>query len=852
VEGEAKITMKTEKLAVKKCLILSDGPVPAPEHTKVEGGGLRCWGLAKGILANEKNIEVTVAYNESYKKDEFTSSFEGVSITTWSDSKLVGLLKDFDSIIVSYCMGNLSVAVAEAVSPAQQLVLDCYVPIYVEMSARKSVNIEEEYEAFNFELDRWASVLRRGDVFLCANDAQKSFYEGVLGAVGRINPVTYGEDLIHVVPYGIYREEATAKSKPIQKLLKNKKALKVLWFGGIYPWFDLTNLIEAVGNVAKDTPCELTIVGAKNPFNTHPDFIAKYESLIDFIETNNYGDVVHVVDWINFNDRADWYLDSDIVVVVNQEGPENKLAWRTRLVDFVWADLPILTNGGDPLGEMLIANNAAARLKGLDAKDIELSIKELANSPDEVANYKKSIKKIRGGLYWDVSTKSLANAIESHSKPKDSSLRSDMVLVSQISGGRLLRLKTKARKIPNYYRKHGLQATMLTINTKLSEKFKSASGADLKRDPKIIVVSHQLDLSGAPYVLLDIVKEMVKDKELKDRIDFRTFTPIAKQNIAALNAMGVKPKVYLDKNIGFSYVPGDVVVLNTFAQSSVLIDSVLGALEKGTIKHVYWYAHEAAPDLFINSFEARRIQRLLIKQKLTIYATAQDCMEKYIDYFNTEQNIVRMPYRFDIPLEDFRVLDEDQFNKLSFILPGTVGDGRKGQMPVLYAFIDFYANYYKKNPKQYRDFTLKFVGLEKDFLSQQVILNGKGSLGDHFEYYPKVSRERNLELTKASNVTLCYSLQEALPLFVYEGMAFGHPIIRNQSSGLVEQLVEGKNGYRVESDDFEGLVAAIEKMLNKETTTSAKLADMSAFSNKLARKAKDNQYIIIDDIQNQQ
>ncbi len=832
----------------KKVLILSDGPVPAPEHSKVEGGGLRCWGLAKGILANKQNIEVTVAYNTTYKQDDFTQEYQGVNIRTWDEPTLVNLLKEFDTIIVSYCMGNLSVSVAEAVSPDQQLVLDCYVPIYVEMSARKSVNIEEEYEAFNFELDRWAAVLRRGDVFICANDAQKSFYEGVLGAVGRINPVTYGQDLIKVVPYGIYKEEATAKTQPITKLLNNKKSLKVLWFGGIYPWFDLTQLIEAIAKVSKNMPCELIIVGAKNPFNNHPDFIAKYESLVSFIKDNKYENIIHVVDWINFNDRADWYLDSDVVVVVNEEGPENKLAWRTRLVDFVWADLPILTNGGDPLGEMLINNNAAMRLKGLSASDIENSIREIAKDKKRVAEYKNNIPAIRKNLYWDVATKSLTDAITSHSKPKDFQIRSEMVVVSENQGGRLLKLRTKIRKVPNYYRKHGLRATVLTINTKISDKVQHTTGAGVRRDPGLMVISHQLDLSGAPYVLLDIVKQITKDPELKSKLDFRTFTPIAKENIRTLNSIGVKPKVYLDKNIGFTYAKGDIVLLNTFAQSSVLIDSVLSALEKDTIKKVFWYAHEATPINFIKPYEARRIHRLLQQDKIVIYATAQDCMDKYVDFFNTPKNIVKMPYKFDIPKEDFRSLKAKDFDKLKFVLPGTVSDGRKGQMPVLYAFIDFYINYYKKNPEKYRDFVLNFVGLDKDFLSQQVVLNGKGTLGDHFEYHPKVTRERNLALTREANVTLCYSLQEALPLFVYEGMAYGHPIIRNESSGEVEQLKDGVNGFKVNSNDFGGLVKSIEKILNKATTTNKKLEEMSKVSNQIALEATQNKYIVIDDI----
>lgn len=831
----------------KRVLIFSDGPVPTPEHTKVEGGGLRSWGLAQGILQNNKGIQITVAYNDIYKKDTFTDNYEGITVRTWTEAKLKSLVEQYDTIIVSYCMGNLSVSVVDAISKDKQLILDCYVPIYIEMSARKSDNLADEYSAFNFELGRWDYVLKRGDVFLCANQAQKDFYEGVLSSAGRINPITYGQDLIRIVPYGIYRDEPKSQSKPLQELISNKKALKLLWFGGIYPWFNLNGLIDAVAKVNEVTPAELVIVGAKNPFNNHPDFNKKYDELIDYINTNKYDKLIHVVDWVDFNRRADWYLDSDIVVVVNEEGPENKLAWRTRLVDFIWADLPILTNAGDPLGEMLIANNAAKRLEGLTKDDIEAGLLSLVKE-DERRILKKNVVKFRKTLYWDTVTSELANDIVNDTRPKDDDYRVGAEFIAGVSRGKLTRLAIKLRKVPAYYKKNGAKATFLTAKTKVTNKVKSKMGVVEKRSAKLIMVSHQLDLSGAPYVFLDIAEHAKKDPELADKIDFRTYTPVAKENIKKLGELDIKPKVYLDRNETFQFVKGDVVVLNSLAVPVTLVHSLFNALESGVVEHVFWYAHEATPEGFIGGREAQLITKNLKAGKLTLYGTAKDCTEKYIEFFNTSENIKQMPYRFDLPSEEFKTIPAEEFNTLQFILPGTVGDGRKGQLPVLYAFIDFYNNYFKSAPDNYRNFKLLLVGLDNSYLAKQIILNGEKSLGDKFAYDEKVSREVNLEYARSSNVTICYSLQEALPLFVYEGMTYGHPIIRNESSGQYEQLKDGVNGYAVHSDDYEGLVGTIETILNKKKTSNAKLALMSKESNKLAIEATKKSYTILDDI----
>jgi glycosyltransferase involved in cell wall biosynthesis len=115
-------------------------------------------------------------------------------------------------------------------------------------------------------------------------------------------------------------------------------------------------------------------------------------------------------------------------------------------------------------------------------------------------------------------------------------------------------------------------------------------------------------------------------------------------------------------------------------------------------------------------------------------------------------------------------------------------------------------------------------------------------LGPRFTLDALVSHPKCRELQRAANVTLCYSVEEALPLFVYEGMAFGHVLIRNDSSGSREQIIDGKNGLKVTSNDYAGLVDAIERIANKSKTSNATLTNMSRMSNQIALKATMNRY----------
>lgn len=830
----------------RSCIVLSQGPVPTPEHNQVEGGGLRCWGLAKGIKENQPSLSVTVAYHNSYVKEKFTKEYEGINIAVWDIDELASLVAPYDTVVVSYCMGGLSTKVADVIRPDQQLVLDCNVPIYVEASARYTQDLEREYRAFHDDVGRWSHVLARGDVFMCASETQKQFYKGVLSGVGRINPATYGDDMLRIVPYGIYREAPRPSEKPITALLKpaDSQAKKILWFGGIYPWFDLRNLVDSVKLLNKDVPAKLVIVGARNPFNNHPDFTRPYEELLAHINADPaLKDLIIIQDWVEFEKRGDWYLDSDLVVVVNKLGDENELAWRTRLVDFMWADLPILTNAGDPLGEELIAHEAAVRLQGLSAQEIVGDLKKTLYDASKLKAVQKNLRKMKENYYWDKATKQIAADIAQHTRAVDltSFGHRDVVLVPPAGRrGKVRRAVSKAKMVPAYARKYGMRNTYFAVKTKVGNRLRAVNiGA--RTAPGVVMVAHQLDNSGAPYVFMDLARSIIEThKDLP--LEFHTFNPANTENIIALNNLGVKPKVHIIKDIEIPLVDGDVVILNTVAHSTILKTALYDALESGRARKLLWFVHEDDPELLFNKQEIARLKKLLDSHKLVMFIAAQKTLKNYQRVFENTKNIRIQPYKYVIPERFHKVRTEKDFDKLSFILPGTVGDGRKGQLPIFYALAAFHDKYYKQNPAKYRDFELVYVGVTNDFLSRQLLNHATKLFGNKFKHHGIVSHEKSSELIMQSNVTVCYSLREALPLFVFEGMASGHPLLRNDASGIDEQLFDGKNGLYLNSEDFQQVVETFEKILNKAKTPAKRLAEMSAYSNKVALDQAEHSY----------
>lgn len=364
----------------RNILVISFGPPPLKHMLAVEGGGLRCWNLAKGMQEAMPNFDVTLMYPNWYDADEQPAEYDGVKLARWKDRQdMLQMLPDYEVIVVSYCYGDYSLDIANSMGPTQVLVLDCYVPIHVEMCARRSPERLEEAAAYEGERVRWDEVLCKGSFFLCANTNQIHYYRGILHQIGRLNPINYDDDPLILAPYGISRDLPVPAATPIQELGIQPGVKKLLWFGGVYPWFNVKVLFDAVSRLNLTTPCVLIVVGVRNPFNSHPLFVGLAAEIEAMAQSADYAGLVHLVDWVQYHDRANWYLDSDLTVMISQEGVENNYAWRTRLVDYIWANSPVATSGQDLLSQKMIELGIAAKLDIGTSEQMALS---LANALD--------------------------------------------------------------------------------------------------------------------------------------------------------------------------------------------------------------------------------------------------------------------------------------------------------------------------------------------------------------------------------------------------------------------------------------------------------------------------------------
>lgn len=245
------------------------------------------------------------------------------------------------------------------------LVADLYDPFHLEsLEVQRDAALPERDAALANALRELDAQVSRGDVFLCASPRQRDLWFGHLAAAGRINALTYDDDpsldsLVKVVPFGVSERRPVQRTHAIKGTVPGIGADDpvILWGGGVYNWFDPITLVAAVDRLRDVVPnVRLYFLGMKHPNPDVPAMrvAARTRALSD--ERGLTG--VHVFfneEWVPYETRADFLLDADVGVSCHFRRVETEFSFRTRILDYLWAGLPIVATDGDAFAGLIHA-----------------------------------------------------------------------------------------------------------------------------------------------------------------------------------------------------------------------------------------------------------------------------------------------------------------------------------------------------------------------------------------------------------------------------------------------------------------------------------------------------------------
>ncbi|MFN2608178.1 MAG: glycosyltransferase [Acidimicrobiales bacterium] len=366
---------------------------------RMAGPAIRAWQIA-GALAAEHDVQLVTTGAATISDPRF-----GVRAV---DDRQLAELEGWCDVFVF--QGWVATGRPFLLSSTKVLVADVYDPLHLEQLEQGRDDGEDaRRRAVRNSTEVLNEQLLRGDFFLCANARQRDFWLGQLAALGRVNPETYDEDatlasLISIVPFGI-ADAPPEHTRPAVKgvvpgIAADDKV--ILWGGGIYNWFDPLTLLRAVDRLRRRQPAvRLLFMGLRHPNPDIPEMRMASATRGLAEELGLTGTHVFFNEgWVPYDERQNHLLEADVGVSTHMAHLETALSSRTRILDYVWASLPVVATEGDVLSAMVAERGLGITVPPGDVDALEAALFRLLDDEGLAKTCRENAAALAPDLAW--------------------------------------------------------------------------------------------------------------------------------------------------------------------------------------------------------------------------------------------------------------------------------------------------------------------------------------------------------------------------------------------------------------------------------------------------------------------
>ncbi|MEM9404870.1 MAG: glycosyltransferase [Acidobacteriota bacterium] len=320
--------------------------------------------------------------------------FEVVAVSPASTEEMSEVLgsevaaTSFERGALSHQLAGCQAVVAQG-QLANDVVLECpSLPSVVDLYDPWLVENLHYFETLGLDPYRndhatWMLQMSRGDFFLCSSEEQRLYYLGLLTALGRVHPQSVASDpgatgLLGICPFGV--PGAVPEHRP---WLEPSERPRIL-FGGLYDWYDPECLLEALDGML-DLDWQLLFVRSPNAGETPQRKLAEVTASAHRRGWANDADDARVrfIDWVPYERRYDLLRDVDLLATTHLPSLETDLSLRTRFLDALVAEVPVLTSQGGAMSRLLVEHGAGWVVPPGDPSELASALRQILTSVDE-------------------------------------------------------------------------------------------------------------------------------------------------------------------------------------------------------------------------------------------------------------------------------------------------------------------------------------------------------------------------------------------------------------------------------------------------------------------------------------
>lgn len=380
-----------------------------PIGSRMAGPAIRAWNMASE-LSKEHEVKLV----SLTRSDAADAPFE-THVVPPGDDRLFRRFERWSDVIVF--QGHALEFFKSLRKSSKYIVADLYAPMYLErLEQARGLSRREWDDQVRYGAASINEQLAGCDFFLCASERQRHLYLGQLAALGRIEPAAYEDDptlsrLIAIVPFGL-SEVPPRHTRDVLRGVRDpivRRDKVILWSGGLYNWFDPKTLISAVARLAKRRPnVRLFFQGTRHPNPGIPemDIVSESRDLARSLGVEG----THVLfndTWVEYEDRQNYLKEADVGVSTHYEHVETTFAFRTRILDYLWAGLPMVVTRGDALAELVEREGLGVAVPERDVEALATALETVLFDKPFADRARRNVARVRSSFFWSTALEPL-------------------------------------------------------------------------------------------------------------------------------------------------------------------------------------------------------------------------------------------------------------------------------------------------------------------------------------------------------------------------------------------------------------------------------------------------------------
>ena len=393
--------------AGSRILLLTHDPL----RTSMSGPGVRVLELGRALAASGASVTVASPFDSDLRE----TTFAVAKYQAGSDTSVSELAALHDVVVLQ---GFALEQYPTLSTMPLALVADLYCPFTIEhlemrsaaLAAEPSASAEAQFagEAAS-ALQAQNRQLALCDFFLCASERQRDFWLGALQTAGRLTLQTYGQDpslrsLIDVVPFGLPDTPPPPKRRHVMKgVFPGIRVTDtvLLWAGSILDWQDPQLLIRAVARLGETRDdVKLVFMGTRHPNPAVPAMRAVPASIALAEALGVSGRHVFFNDWVPYAERHEWLLEADVGVSTHRDHLETHFSFRTRMLDYLWTGLPIVSTTGDVFAELVETRGLGLTVPPGDEDALVSALARMLDEPGLRARSAEAVRTTAASMTW--------------------------------------------------------------------------------------------------------------------------------------------------------------------------------------------------------------------------------------------------------------------------------------------------------------------------------------------------------------------------------------------------------------------------------------------------------------------